>query len=267
MPSALQSSPSSSKKPCAGKARAEGDQVGILRRGAGRRHGRAEVDGVVDRRRAARALEADEGRREPGVEERRRQRRVEQTRLARADPGAGVGSAAGEGRLAEGRPDAVVLEHLRHARHRVRGRRRTARRARRRRASAAPEKPLAPQSSESTASAVACTLPSCVIRAERKVTRPPSRSTSTADLDRPGGGRALEVDRERARRPLAAARPGSPAGSPPRRSRRWALCRPTSVRSSSAPKRPPPRSSTAVSASNPGREAPALLAHAPSGSG
>jgi hypothetical protein len=50
------------------------------------------------------------------------------------------------------------------------------------------EKPPSPQFSESTACAVACTLPSWIIRAETKVTLRPSRSTSTLTSTAPASG-------------------------------------------------------------------------------
>jgi len=74
------------------------------------------VDGVVDRRRRPRAIDADERGREPGVEEGGGERRVEQARLAGADPGAIAGRAAGEGALPEGGADQVVLQHPRRPR-------------------------------------------------------------------------------------------------------------------------------------------------------
>jgi hypothetical protein len=74
------------------------------------------VDRVIDRRGRDRSVELDEGSREPGIEDRRRQRCVEQARLTCAYPDAAVGRAAGECLVAEGRPHAVVLKHRRHAR-------------------------------------------------------------------------------------------------------------------------------------------------------
>src|SRR4029077_615550 len=101
------------EEPVAGDIRPEGDQLVILRRGHRGQARRAAGDGVVDRRRPERALEADEGSREPGVEEGRRQGRVEQARLAGADPGAGAGGAAREGGLAGGGAGGGGLERVR----------------------------------------------------------------------------------------------------------------------------------------------------------
>src|SRR4051812_41782361 len=69
------------KEATASETGAEGSQVGVLGGGAGFGQGGTEVHGVVDRRRRHRPLESDERRREPGVEDRRGQRRVEQARL------------------------------------------------------------------------------------------------------------------------------------------------------------------------------------------